>query len=154
MSAVYLPVALFVGVLMLCGILIGIFAVIGLDFLTAYTAGLLGASYFFGWVFIVPLIQARIFITTWNSTTLGNSQFKTDCNQWRYAWIVVSNWFMKIITVGLMSAWAAIRLYKYQVESLSLHLEDDPDRMMNMAQTDHSAIAEEISDIFDLDISL
>ena len=53
-----------------------------------------------------------------------------------------------------MSAWAAIRLYKYQVESLSLHLEDDPDRMMNMAQTDHSAIAEEISDIFDLDISL
>ena len=114
----------------------------------------MGASYFFGWVFIVPLIQARIFITTWNSTTLGNSQFKTDCNQWRYAWIVVSNWFMKIITVGLMSAWAAIRLYKYQVESLSLHLEDDPDRMMNMAQTDHSAIAEEISDIFDLDISL
>ena len=154
MSAVYLPVALFVGVLMLCGISIGIFAAIGLDFLTAYTAGLLGLSYLFGWVFIVPLIQARIFITTWNNTTLGNSQFKTDCNQWRYAWIVVSNWFMKIITVGLMSAWAAIRLYKYQLESISLHLEDDPDRMMNMAQADHSAIAEEISDIFDLDISL
>ena len=61
---------------------------------------------------------------------------------------------MKIITVGLMSAWAAIRLYKYQLESISLHLEDDPDCMMNMAQADHSAIAEEISDIFDIDVSL
>ena len=35
-----------------------------------------------------------------------------------------------------------------------LHLQDDPNLMMNIAQQDHNAIAEEISDIFDLDISL
>lgn len=47
-------------------------------------------------LFIYPLIAARLFITTWNNTTVGNSQFKTDCNQWRFAWIVASNWVVKI----------------------------------------------------------
>lgn len=53
-----------------------------------------------------------------------------------------------------MSAWAAVRIYKYQIESLTLTLNDDPDEMMNLAQHDISAVAEEISDIFDIDISL
>lgn len=154
MTAVYLPVAIFMAVIVSFGVLFGIFSVIGISSLSTYFASAFGFVYIFGLIFIMPLIQARIFITTWNHTSLGNSLFKTDCNQWRYAWIVASNWFLRIISLGLMSAWAAIRLYKYQVESLSLHLEDDPDQMMNMAQADHSAIAEEISDIFDLDISL
>ncbi|MHC0337895.1 DUF898 family protein, partial [Acinetobacter baumannii] len=55
---------------------------------------------------------------------------------------------------GLMSAWAAVRIHKYQVESMSLILLDDPDKMMNLAQQEQSALAEEISDIFDIDISL
>ena len=102
----------------------------------------------------LALIAARIFITTWNNTTVGNSQFKTDCNQWRFAWIVASNWIVKILSIGLMSAWAAVRIHKYQIESMSLILLDDPDQMMNLAQQEQSALAEEISDIFDIDISL
>lgn len=93
-------------------------------------------------------------LTTWNNTTVGNSQFKTDCNQWRFAWIVASNWIVKILSIGLMSAWAAVRIHKYQIESMSLILLDDPDQMMNLAQQEQSALAEEISDIFDIDISL
>ena len=53
-----------------------------------------------------------------------------------------------------MTPWAAIRLYRYQVESLSLHLKNDPDLMINQLQAEHSALAEEISDIFDIDVSL
>lgn len=110
--------------------------------------------YMIGLLFIWPLIAARTFIATWNNVTLSRSTFQTNCNQWRYAWIIVSNWFMKIITIGFMSPWAAIRLYKYQVESLSLNLKNNPDEMLNRIQEDHSAIAEEISDVFDFDISL
>ena len=53
-----------------------------------------------------------------------------------------------------MTPWAEIRLYRYQVQSLSLMLLDDPNLMRNMRQSDPNAIAEEISDIFDFDISL
>lgn len=72
----------------------------------------------------------------------------TICNS------AASNWVVKILTLGLMSAWAAVRIHKYQVESMSLILLDDPDKMMNLAQQEQSALAEEISDIFDIDISL
>ena len=53
-----------------------------------------------------------------------------------------------------MSAWAAVRIHRYQIESMSLTLYDDPDQMMNLAQKEQSALAEEISDIFDIDVSL
>jgi uncharacterized membrane protein YjgN (DUF898 family) len=104
--------------------------------------------------FVWPLMSARLFITTWNSTQLSKSQFSTNSNQWRYAWIVLSNWIARIFTIGLLTPWAAIRLYKYQIESLSLDLKNDPDSMLNRLQEDHSALAEEITDIFDIDISL
>ena len=71
-----------------------------------------------------------------------------------YAWIVMTNWILKILSLGLLSAWAAVRLYQYQIVSLTLTLKNDPDRMYNLAQDDPNAIAEELSDIFDIDISL
>lgn len=61
--------------------------------------------------------------------------------------------FLFIGTMALLTPWAAIRLYKYQAESLKLVLIDHPDHLINQQQ-EHSAIAEELSDIFDLDISL
>lgn len=154
MAAVYIPVFMMIGVLIGCGILLISLIGMGASFANSYTAYLVGFVYIIAMIFIGPLIRARIFITTWNHTMVNNSQFKTSCNQWIYAWIIASNWIVKILSLGLMSAWAAIRIYKYQVESLSLYLQDDPNQMINMIQTDHSAIAEEISDIFDLDISL
>ncbi|QIO09662.1 YjgN family protein [Acinetobacter lanii] len=154
MRAVYVPILLFIAVLIAAAVLIVVALPVGSEFLMRYTTYLIMVVYGGGMLFIGPLIQARLFITTWNNTALNSSQFKTDAKQWQYAWIVTTNWIAKIISIGLLSAWAAIRLYRYQVESLSLHLQDDPNLMINIAQQDHSAIAEEISDIFDLDISL
>lgn len=154
MRAVYIPVLMFLGILIAVVALVVITFPMGNSFFNIYFQYLIMAIYLLGMLFIGPLIQARLFITTWNKTALNSSEFKTDANQWRYAWIIASNWIIKILSLGLMSAWAAIRLYRYQVESLSLFLQDDPNLMINIAQQDHSAIAEEISDIFDLDISL
>lgn len=154
MGAVYVPILMSFGLMIVFGIFY--FAILGS--IIGYSAQFFGvgfvALYILAGLFIYPLIAARIFITTWNNTTVGDSQFKSDCNQWRYAWIVASNWIVKILSVGLMSAWAAIRLYRYQIESMSLILNDDPDQLMNLAQEEQSALAEEISDIFDIDVSL
>lgn len=154
MTAILLPVVIYIGVIIGSSIFLAIGVASEVKILQASSGYLFGATLIFGVVFIIPLVQARIFITTWNNTTLGYSRFKTNCDQWRYAWIVASNWIVKILSLGLMSAWATIRLYRYQVESLSLLLLDDPNEMRNMRQSDPNAIAEEISDIFDLDISL
>jgi len=154
MSAVYIPIFMSFGVMIVFGIVY--FGLIGS--IAEYSPSFIGVGFVLMYLliglFIYPLIAARIFITTWNNTTVGSSQFKTDCNQWRYAWIIASNWILKILSIGLMSAWAAVRLHKYQVESMSLILHDDPDQLMNLAQQEQSALAEEISDIFDIDVSL
>ena len=154
MRAVYVPILWFITLIIVLGVVMGMVLPLGGEFLMTYLVYAMGLFYIAAMLFIGPMIQARLFITTWNNTVLNSSEFKTDAKQWRYTWIVTSNWIAKILSVGLLSPWAAIRLYRYQVESLSLNLQDDPNLMINIAQQDHSAIAEEISDIFDLDISL
>lgn len=154
MSAILIPVGIYLMVIFACSMLFIAGLLSDLTMFIASSTVLFSAALILGMLFIIPLVQARIFITTWNNTTVGHSQFKTDCNQWRYTWIVASNWIVKILSIGLMTPWAAIRLYRYQVESLTLRLIDDPNQLRNMRQTDPNAIAEEISDIFDFDISL
>ena len=154
MRAMYMPLFVFMGGIAVLSILMAILFGSSDGLNPAYYVFLMAAAYFLGYMFIWPLTAARLFITTWNNTTLSRSQFQTNCNQWRYAWIVLSNWFAKVISLGLLTPWAVVRLYKYQTESLRLMLVDDPDQLQNQMQQDHNAIAEELSDIFDLDISL
>lgn len=153
MRAMYVPLFLFIGLLGAAALVLALLADFSSLSAVQYVWIFMGI-YLLAALFIWPLMLARIFMTSWNNTTLSRSQFQTSCNQWRYAWIVLSNWMVKILTLGLMTPWAAIRLYRYQVESLSLHLNNDPDLLMNQLQGDPSAIAEEISDIFDIDVSL
>lgn len=154
MRAIYVPMFMLMGLMAVLFAILGLVASLSTLSFNAYLGFIVFIVYVAGILFVGPLIQARIFITTWSSTTLNNSEFKTEANQWRYAWIVASNWLAKIFSLGMLSAWAAIRLYRYQIESLTLTLHDDPNLMINIAQSNHNAIAEEISDIFDLDISL
>lgn len=154
MGAMYVPIFAFICVLAIAAMLMTIFDGLVSSLGASAIILLISAIYITALVFIWPLMMARLFITTWNNTEVGQSQFQTSCNQWHYAWIVVSNWIVTILSIGLMTPWAAIRLYKYQTASLFLELKNDPDTMFSQLQQDPSAIAEEISDIFDLDISL
>lgn len=151
MTAIYVPV----GIALVMFIVMLVFGIGSLYNESAGgMVGVLVVTYFSLLILVGPLVLARIYIATWNHVRVGNSYFKTECNQWRYSWILATNWLARMISFGLLTPWAAIRLHRYQVESLCLYLEDDPDQMLNMAQKDHNAIAEEIADIFDLDISL
>lgn len=154
MGAMYYPILAFICFLSSTAILLFMFSRILMHLDPTDILWIILSIYMIGLAFIWPLMSARIFITTWNNTALSQSEFQTSCNQWRYAWIMLTNWIVKIISLGFMSPWAAVRLYKYQAESLSLNLKNDPDTMFNQLQQDPSAIAEEISDVFDLDISL
>ncbi|MBD8009857.1 MULTISPECIES: YjgN family protein [Acinetobacter] len=107
-----------------------------------------------GLIFILPIMLARIYITTWNNLFLGENFFKTRANPWRYAWIVLSNWVLKIISLGLLSAWADIRFYQYKTSMLELFVLDDPNKLQNMLQPDPNSLAAEFSSMFDFDASL
>lgn len=113
-------------------------------------AGFYIASMFY----LGPLIKGYIFKATWNHVSVADSPLQTTLSPWRYAWISMTNTFARILSLGLLSAWAAIRIYRYKVESMSITFYDDPSRLITQTQEDYNAIGEEVADLFDLDISL
>ena len=113
-----------------------------------------GLLYLVGVFYIGPFIQGRLFKVTWDNVEIGRSILKSDVDAWKFAWIQATNTLAIIFSFGLLFAWAKVRIYRYKVESLSLTFYDDPNELTNLAQSDHSALGEEISDIFDIDISI
>lgn len=105
-------------------------------------------------IFAFPLVQAMLFKATWGNVTVGESPLQCDANEWQYAWILIVNWLAKAVSLGLLIPWAAIRLHRYQVESLRIFWQNDPNDMLTLAQQDPSALGEELSDIMDIDVSL
>lgn len=153
MTAVYIPMFV-LGSAFILIIIFGGMSIVGFySGSNALISSIVGL-YFLALFLVFPWIQARIYIATWNGVSIGESQFKTECTAGRYTWIIASNWLARIFSFGLMTPWADIRLRRYQVDSMLLLLNDDPDQLVNMSQGDPSALAEEISDIFDFDISL
>lgn len=151
MGAVYLPIFILIGLMLVSGLsMLMLGSVLGLESILI----LLFVLYPLIFIFIYPLIMARVFIVTWNNVSLSQSKFQTNANQWRFTWIVGTNWILRILSLGLLTAWAAIRIYQYKLESLSLTLHDDPDHLYNLAQHEPNALAEEITDLFDIDVSL
>ncbi|EGV37734.1 hypothetical protein l11_09750 [Neisseria weaveri LMG 5135] len=104
--------------------------------------------------FFIPLTQGYLFRATWQDVSVGNSRITTDLNPYKYALIKLTNYIAAIFTLGLLLPWGAVRLYRYQAQSLQVELQDNPQDLMNMAQNDPDAIGEEIADVFDIDISL
>lgn len=150
--AIILPVVLFMGSLL---------AAITL-FVIAFTTGDLAGAlfmlavglYMVAILYLGPLIQGYLFKAIWSNVKIGNSQMRTDVSPWRFAWIQVTNSIAIILSLGLLFAWASVRIHRYKVESLSVEFYDDPQQLYNIAQQDHHALGEELADIFDLDISI
>lgn len=157
-NAIYVPYLVAIGggiaVTTLCFLSIFGFSYLGMSMGSSVIIIVAAVAFYVMMLVIVPLIQARLYKTTWNGVSLSNNRFQCDINQWRYSWIVISNWLAKILSIGLLSAWAAIRMYRYKVESLSVHLIDNPDDLLTLARQEPSAFAEELTDILDIDISL
>lgn len=67
--------------------------------------------------------------------------------------IAFTNLVLIICTLGLAYPWAAIRLYRYSVESISLHTEEGFDGFISKQSDNKGPLGEELGDVFDTDIA-
>lgn len=104
--------------------------------------------------FITPLVQGYLIRATWQDAEVGGNRISTDLSPFKYAWIKFGNYVLAVLTLGLMYPWGAVRLYRYQAESMFVYASRSPDELMNELQADEHSIGEEIADVFDFDISL
>lgn len=112
------------------------------------------STYIIIFAFIMPLINAYLFRATWNNVSIGKNKMQTSIKPFTYAWIQLSNYIAIIFSFGLLFAWAKVRMYSYQMENLSVTFVNDPEDLINISQAEYNSVAEEITDVFDIDISL
>jgi uncharacterized membrane protein YjgN (DUF898 family) len=102
---------------------------------------------------IRPYIAARLANLTWNATSVGGKAFISTQTYRSYLGVVVSNFVLIVLTLGLYWPWAKVREAAYRLDRLMLE-GTNLDAFTGMATNDSAAVGEEIADAFDLDFSL
>jgi uncharacterized membrane protein YjgN (DUF898 family) len=103
---------------------------------------------------IGPAIHALLTNLIWSNTRIGEHRIVCNISPVGLVWISVSNFFLVVITLGLFIPWAAVRLSKFQLESMQLLPAGDLQEFEAGEPENLGAIGEEAATAFDFDISL
>ena len=78
---------------------------------------------------------------------------KSDISAPRYMWILVSNIFVTVLTLGLMRPWAAVRASKYTTERIALQFNGDWQNFYHEVDEQVSAVGAEYIDLEGIDLA-
>ena len=99
-------------------------------------------------------MQAAIGNLIWNNASLGEHRFQSTLKFSKLLKINFTNTLAIIFSFGLMVPWAAVRSLRYRMENVSLVAHGSLDDIAAAEAQKSSAMGEEISDFFDVDIGL
>ncbi|HJV74890.1 MAG TPA: YjgN family protein, partial [Noviherbaspirillum sp.] len=121
--------------------------------LFALLYGLLSAYAFY--LFVRPYLESRLQNLVWNNTELGRHRFESKARARSLLWIHATNLILITLTFGLYKPFAAVRLAKYRVESMTLIPSGDLEEFTADQHADSAgAMGQEAGDLFDIDIAL
>lgn len=98
-------------------------------------------------------MKARIGNLVWNNTTLDKLSFKSSLRARDYIWLYLSNIVAIMLTFGLATPWAQIRMVKYRASKLHIIGDVEFDQFVGDKKAEIKATGEEIADMFDVDLS-
>ena len=98
-------------------------------------------------------IQARISNLIWNNTTLDKLSFNSTLRARDFIWLYFSNIVAIMLTFGLATPWAQIRMARYRASKLQIVGDVDFDQFIGDKKAEVNAAGEEIADFFDVDLS-
>ncbi len=161
-EAYLLAVIIFIGGLMVLGVVFG--GVIGGVIATgggrnANVVGFIAAMFLAFGIYIWAFLQFSIFMTLiqnliWSKTQLDGHQFKSEMKWSRVAFIAITNLIGIVLTLGLFTPFAKIRMMKYRVESVTLIPAGDLDSFVADTEASVSATGEGMVDLLDFDFAL
>lgn len=160
-----LPAILFVLGAMLAGLMFAA-VIAGIDSINDAGLEASGMESFSFWhwnilLMIVLYILAGIFYrvgvrnVVWSSALLdGRHRLMSDLSRRRYAWIVVSNTVVTLLSFGLMRPWAAVRMARYVNEHSGIRVDGDPGEILSSIESTGAAISAEYMDMEGVDFGL
>jgi uncharacterized membrane protein YjgN (DUF898 family) len=101
-----------------------------------------------------PIFHALVTNLIWSNTRIGEHRIECRMSAPALIWITVSNFILVIFTLGLFIPWAAVRLAKFQLESVRLLPASDLQEFEAAEPENIGAVGEEAATVFDFDISL
>ncbi|SDX10961.1 YjgN family protein [Marinobacter mobilis] len=110
-------------------------------------------------VLYMPLSRAYLKSRRYNllfgkcSIDQGKFHIKADVPFLRLAYVLITNTLMVTITFGLMTAWAKVRTARVILENMSLDVNAPLNQFLAAQDKEQSAFAEEVADVFDIDVA-
>lgn len=152
-GAFYRVYLLAVFIVIACGIALGVAVGLRGRFSVAHAA-LIPFAFFALFMFLQPYLMAKLQNLVWNHTQIGPHRFESRVGAGRLFFITITNLIGIVFTLGLYQPFAAIRLSKYRLESVSLLAAGPLDDFVAGQQQQVSATGEGAADVFDIDIAL
>lgn len=103
---------------------------------------------------VQPYLTARLQNLVWNNTRLGAHRFESRARARTLLVIMLTNLIAIVCTFGLFMPFAAIRLARYRIESVTMICAGPLDDFVAGQSQDVAATGEETADLFDVDIAL
>ncbi|MEL6919511.1 MAG: YjgN family protein [Pseudomonadota bacterium] len=90
-----------------------------------------------------------------NATTLDNRhQLKSSIGRWQYVWVMVSNFVVTVLTLGLMRPWAAVRHARFLAGGTSMNVQGSLATYSDQLRDAQSSVGAEYMDIEGVEIGL
>lgn len=110
---------------------------------------------FAGLFLAFPFYAAGARNIAFNATTLdGKHHFVSTLGRGRYVWILVSNLFAAILTIGLLRPWAAVRTWRFFANNTAVETAGSLDGFIDEAAPSGEVAAAEFFDIEGIDFGL
>ena len=112
-------------------------------------------SFYIVFFFAFLFYRAGVRNVAYNATTIdGGHGLHSDLSRLRYFWIVFSNFFIVVATIGLMRPWAAIRTWRYTALKTAFLANGSMDNFAADSQLEGNVAAAEYLDIEGIDFGL
>ena len=119
---------------------------------------LIGFVYFF--IILVSLIVSAYSLTRQRTYSFANAKldqnvsFVSTLKARSLAFVMVTNLFAIVLTLGLATPWATVRVLRLMLNNTLIDTDVDIDRYISQQQSEQSSLGEQIGDAFDVDIGI
>lgn len=112
--------------------------------------GVLGI--YVGAAVVAPYISVRMTNLVFNRMNLGNHGFISRMKARKYVFIVLTNWLLTALTLGLYRPFAVVRLHRYRVENIAMLPAGAIDDFIAQQEEEVRVLGEEAADLLDIDL--
>jgi len=113
----------------------------------------------------ISMIFVMILVMTYNvtrqrtyiyaNTILDNKiSFESTLRARDLAWVMISNLFLMVITIGLAFPWAKVRMARLMLENTLVDTSVGFDEYITQKQNEESSLGDQIGDAFDVDVGV